>query len=181
MDTNIVVPAGYGVHGFVSDPVNVYDMASGLGVLIGSFPKVVNVKPSTVERELLFRSEVEFQNFELKDLRGLEVVDPRPIEVPLRLAAAPSMREQVVEQISRYLSARAKDEGFESLEEAMDFDITGEVDELQTRAEASFIQSFMPHEGRATNTVGLKRDEKPVEKKEVIVPVPEVPVVPVAP
>lgn len=179
MDTNIVVPAGFGVHGFVSDPVNVYDMASGLGVLIGSFPKVVNVKPSTVERELLFRSEVEFQNFELKDLRGLEVVDPTPVELPLRLAAAPSLRDQVVEQISRYLSARAKDEGFESLEEAMDFDLDAELDDLQTLAEGTFLQSFMPHEGRAVNTPNLKRDEKPVDKKqEMPVDAPDVPVDP---
>lgn len=175
METNVVVPAGFGVHAFVSDLVRVYDMESGIGVLIGSFPSVVNVKPSVVERELMFRSDVEFKDFELRDLRGLEILDTTPLEVPLRLAAAPSMRDQVVEQISRYLSARAKDEGFESLEEAMDFDIGGELDDLQTRAEGSFIQSFMPHEGRAGNAVGLKRDEKPVDKKEVIPVVPAVP------
>lgn len=174
METNVVVPAGFGVHAFVSDLVRVYDMESGIGVLIGSFPSVVNVKPSVVERELMFRSDVEFKDFELRDLRGLEMLDTTPLEIPLRLAAAPSMRDQVVEQISRYLSARAKDEGFESLEEAMDFDVTGEVDELQTRAEASFIQSFMPHEGRASGAV-LKRDEKPVDKKEEISAVAAVP------
>lgn len=93
----------------------------------------------------------------------------------MRLKAAASMRDMVVEQISRYLSARASDEGFESLEEAMDFDIEGELDDLQTRAESSYLAAFMPHEGRADNAPGLKRDERPEVKKPLPTMEPEVP------
>lgn len=182
METNVVVPAGHTLDGVGSGPVHVYDMSDGLGVLLGIYPSIVKVRSADHERELMFRSDVLFQNFVLKDVRGFEEVDPTPVEIPVRLATAPSMRDQVVEQISRYLFARAKDEGFESLEEAMDFDVEGEVDELQTRAETSFIASFMPHQGRAANSV-LKRDEKPVEKPvKPEVPKPEMtPEVPVTP
>lgn len=164
METTVVVPAGFELRGLSSVPVSVFVVVDGIGVLLARFASVVRVKPYLEERELLVRSDVEFTEFDLIDRRGLEVVDPNPVEVPLRLKAAPSMRDMVVEHLSRYLSARAQDEGFESLEEAMDFDIEGELDDLQTRAESSYLAAFMPHEGRADNAPGLKRDERPVEK-----------------
>lgn len=167
METSVVVPAGFELRGLSSAPVSVYTVVDGLGVLLARFASVVRVKPFAEERELLMRSDVEFKDFDLLDRRGLEVPDPNPTEVPLRLKAAPSMRDMVVEHLSRFLAARAQDEGFESLEEAMDFDLEGEMDDLQTRAESSYLAAFAPHEGRADNAPGLKRDERAEVKKPV--------------
>lgn len=148
-EVNVVLPAGYGLDGVSTAPVRCYHMVDGVGVLLGLFSSRVRIKPAGEERELMFRSDLKFVDFELQDKRGLEKVDPTPTEIPLRLKASPSMRDQVVEQVSRYLSARAQDQGFESLEEAMDFDLDGELDDLQTRAETQFLAKFAPHEGRA--------------------------------
>lgn len=180
METTVVLPAGFELKGVSPEILSAFVVVEGIGVLLARFPRLVHIKPHAEEREILFRSDgaASFTTFDMVDRRGLEPVDPNPVEVPLRLKAAPSMRDQVVEHISRYLSARAQDEGFESLEEAMDFDIEGELDDLQTRAEGAYLASFAPHEGRANNAPGLKRDERPENKKpemtleEPIVPAP---------
>lgn len=148
-EVNVILPAGFSLDGVSTAPIRAYHMVDGVGVLLGLFTSRVRIKPAGEERELMFRSDVVFQDFTTADRRGLEKVDPTPTEIPLRLKASPSMRDQVVEQVSRYLSARAQDQGFESLEEAMDFDVEGELDDLQTRAESQFLAKFAPHEGRA--------------------------------
>lgn len=168
METTVVLPAGFELKGLSPAIISAYVVVDGLGVLLARFPRLVHIKPHAEEREILFRSDhdASFTEFDMVDRRGLEVPDPNPMEVPLRLKAAPSMRDQIVEQISRYLSARAQDEGYESLEEAMDFDLGAELDDLQTRAEGAYLATFMPHEGRADNSPGLKRDQRPETKPE---------------
>lgn len=169
MDTSIIIPAGFALEGFSKHAV-MYEVADGVGMYRRGFNSIVRVDPAPHEREFLFKTQEVFKDFRLIDKRGLEVVDPNPVEVPLNLKATPTMKEQIVEQISRYLSARAADEGYETLEEAMDFDIPGELDDLQTAAEGSFLASFAPHEGRANNT-----PRRPGERPTVAPKPPEVP------
>lgn len=83
----------------------------------------------------------------LADKSGLEFPDPSPVEVPLMLKAQPSMRTQIIEELGRYLSARAMDEGYESLEEANDFDLDAEIDDMATEAEEAFRAAFRISEG----------------------------------
>lgn len=167
METTVVLPAGFELKGHSAVIISAYNVIDGLGVLLARFPRLVHIRPADVEREILFRSDSpsSFTDFDMIDRRGLEVVDPNPVEVPLRLKASTSMRDQIVEQISRYLSARAQDEGYESLEEAMDFDIDLELDDLQTRSEGAFLASFAPHEGRANNTPRNPADKRQEPEK----------------
>lgn len=175
-EVNVVVPPGFSLEGACVQPTRCYVMEGGLGVLLAIFTNRVRVKPADVERELLFRSDdLVFQDFSIVDKRGFEIVDPNPVEVPVHLKASPSMRDMVVEQISRFMAARAMDEGFESLEEAMDFDVAAELDDLQSRAEGQFLATFMPHEGRASNAPKPKEEEKKVAPVVPADPAPNTP------
>lgn len=150
MKTDILVPAGHRVAILNSSPTTAYRVVDGIAVYIQMFDKRATIAPLDMEWELSLDSETE-PKWQLIDQRGYEKIDTRPVEIPLDLRTTPSLRDQVVEQISRYFAARAVDEGYESLEEAHDFDMQGEIDDLATEAEGAFLAAFTPHQGRAAN------------------------------
>lgn len=163
--TNVVVPAGHAVAILATAPTLAYRVVDGIAVYLRQFEKRARVPPLDMEWELELESEGKV-NYRLVDQRGFERVDPNPVEIPAELRATPSLRDQVVELVARYLGARAQDDGYETLEEANDFDIDGEVDDIATEAERSFLAVFKPHVGRAANNPdrpGRKSVENPPE------------------
>lgn len=60
------------------------------------------------------------------DASGFEHPDPRPVEIPTRLKLPQRQVDRVREIIRQEMSRKAEGEGFESFEEADDFDIPGE-------------------------------------------------------
>lgn len=150
MKTSIEVPAGFAVAILTQHPTVAMRVVDGIGVYLHQFDKRAHIKPLDHDWELSLDAD-EAPLWRLIDQRGYENIDTRPVEIPADLRVTPSLRDQVVEQISRYLAARAVDEGYETLEEAHDFDMQGEVDDLATEAENAFLAAFKPHEGRAAN------------------------------
>lgn len=150
MEKNIVVPAGFSVAILATCPTTAHRVCDGISVYLNQFSRRARIPPLDVEWELSLEGAEEPQ-YRLIDQRGYENIDTRPVEIPLDLRTTPTLRDQVVEQISRYFAARAVDEGYETLEEAHDFDMQGELDDLATEAETSFLAAFTPHQGRAAN------------------------------
>lgn len=60
------------------------------------------------------------------DASGAEVLDPRPIEIPVALRRSETISEQVRRLVSHEISAMAHNQGFETFEESNDFYIEGE-------------------------------------------------------
>lgn len=151
METNIIVPAGHAVAILSTTPTVAHRVVDGISVYLNQFHKRAKIAPLDHEWELLLESQEEPQ-YRLINQTGYENIDTRPVEIPLDLRTTPSLRDQVIEQVARYMTARAVDEGYESLEEAHDFDMQGEIDDLATEAEHAFLAAFTPHQGRAANT-----------------------------
>lgn len=60
--------------------------------------------------------------------RIYEEVDPEPIELPLRYKHPPTITEQIKRHVETALSRHALEQGFESFEEAEDFDVDDDFD-----------------------------------------------------
>jgi len=69
------------------------------------------------------------------DYLGREKPDPRPVEVPIGRGRAESLADQIKRLVRENLSQVAAREGYETLEEADDFDIDDEEGELLTSYE----------------------------------------------
>lgn len=150
MEKNIIVPLGHAVAVLSTRPTVAHRIVDGISVYLNQFHKRAKIAPLDHEWELLLESAEEPQ-YRLIDQRGYENLDTRPVEIPLDLRTTPTLRDQVVEQVARYLAARAVDDEYETLEEAHDFDVQGELDDIATEAETAFLAAFAPHEGRAAN------------------------------
>lgn len=74
------------------------------------------------------------------DKHGREIPSGVPVEVPIRFRTPQSTREVVADLVRRELSQRAQDEGFETWEEADDFDI--EDDPVDPRTEYERVFDF---------------------------------------
>lgn len=72
------------------------------------------------------------------DAMGRETPDPFPMEVPLHLQAGPSLSDTVRRLIQGELSKIADDSGYETFEEADDFDIEDDPADPHTPYEAVF-------------------------------------------
>lgn len=55
--------------------------------------------------------------------RGREVLDSKPMALPLRFSRPPSLQEQIKALVRTELSRSAQDAGYETWEESDDFDI----------------------------------------------------------
>lgn len=62
--------------------------------------------------------------------RGQEIPDPTPVEIPLHLQRAISRHEEMKAYIRAELARQAADEGFETFEEADDFEVDEDPDPL---------------------------------------------------
>lgn len=72
------------------------------------------------------------------DKDGNEVGDPTPVAPPAHLRRTMTMSEQIQQMIRREFSMRASEEGFETFEEAEDFDIDDDPADPHTPYEAVF-------------------------------------------
>lgn len=55
------------------------------------------------------------------NIRGQELPDSTPIELPLRFKRPPTLQEQIKQMVRHEVSRTAEEQGFESFEEADDF------------------------------------------------------------
>lgn len=65
-----------------------------------------------------------------KIVDGKEVLDSTPLEIPLSWKRPPSLRDQIKQFVRSELSNRASEEGFDTFEEADDFDVDEDPDPL---------------------------------------------------
>lgn len=72
------------------------------------------------------------------DDAGNEVGDPTPLAPPAHLRRQMTMSEQIQQMIRREVSLRAQDLGYETFEEAEDFDVDDDVRDPHTPYEAVF-------------------------------------------
>lgn len=108
----------------------VYAEADGIRVFLGprSDQRSFRVGPYPYDQELGIISEEEVQ--EVWSAGGIrEKLDTEPVAVPLQKRGSPQLRDMIRELIARELSTRARQDGFETLAEADDFEI--EEDELE--------------------------------------------------
>lgn len=80
---------------------------------------------------------------------GVEYPDPTPVELPTRLRAPGSQVDRIRELVRRELSQQARDQGFESFEEADDFELDDE------EWASPYEEVFEPAEPAATNDVSV--------------------------
>lgn len=89
------------------------------------------------------------------DEHGFEHPDPTPVEMPTRLRLPQRQVDRVRELVRRELSQRAQEEGFESFDEADDFEIEGE-DPI-----SPYEEIFEPQSGTPLAKQPLKGDDPP--------------------
>lgn len=81
--------------------------------------------------------EVQIEMFPRLDENGHEVPDPRPLRLPAGFKKPETLAEQVQRLVRGALSRQAEDQGFESFEDAEDFDV-GDDEDPHTQYEAHF-------------------------------------------
>lgn len=96
-----------------------------------------------------------------KIVDGKEVLDSTPLEVPLHWRRPPSLRDQIKQFVRTELSAQAEDRGFDSFEEADDFEMDEDPDPL-SRYELTPAQEEVPV---SAITKRQEKQEAPQEKK----------------
>jgi hypothetical protein len=81
-------------------------------------------------------------------VNGREVPDPVPMTAGLDLKQPESIQHMLQRMVKQHVSALAQSEGYESIDEAMDFD-TGEDMELKNPYD---IDNFIPTSGQNTDS-----------------------------
>lgn len=180
MEQVIEVPALHELEVRTVYPFTLWEDIDGVAVrLKGPLTSLV-VPVLDADRLFVVKTEKdEVPAYYITDKRGFEMPDQTPAEIPLQVRAQPALRDTIIEELGRYMSARARDEGLETIEEANDFDMEGELDDIATEAEQAFIASFKLAEGglgpfRAKPNSGpvepAKAVPEPVVEEEVPVP-----------
>lgn len=77
------------------------------------------------------------------DENGHEQLDPNPIEVPVGFKRPETLAEQVQRLVRTSVSLQAEQEGYESFEEANDFDIDGENDPFADTPYETFFDPIL--------------------------------------
>lgn len=81
------------------------------------------------------------------DKQGRECPDPTPLEIPAGFNRPPTLQEQIERCIRRHMSAQAEAEGFESFEDANDFD-TGDEDPTLSDTRYTDMGADEPYGGK---------------------------------
>lgn len=69
-------------------------------------------------------------NMKARLVDGREVLDPTPVEVPLHFRRPPTLQEQIKQFVRGEFSRQAADDGFDTFEEADDFEIDEDPDPI---------------------------------------------------
>lgn len=107
-----------------------------------------------MEKELLEEKPVRINE------RGQEVLDPTPLEIPLGFRVPESLSEQVKRLVRRQLSEAADGRGYETFDEANDFDIPDD----QVEPDTPFEMVFDPSIGRDVSPDMIRRDDEHYRK-----------------
>lgn len=148
MQTTIKIPPRHAVIARGTGFFRVALLADGISVALGDKPRqsIRYMGDPFLELELVLEHEKDVKIVhQVIDKTGYALVDPNPIEIPLKHRQAQSMKDLVIEQLQRFLSvSRDKDE-YESLEESMDFDPPdSDIDDIISQAEERFRQGLQP-------------------------------------
>lgn len=168
METTVVVPPRH--HAIIRGTglFKVSLVADGVAMLVASPRRMFKVRGQPFEQELVLEHEKSDRVVWQLVPKPLMEVDPNPVEVPLKHRHN-GLRDVVVEQIQRYLSATRDPGDYETLEESMDFEAPeGDIGELVTEAEKRFRQGLEPV--KPLNPVPLpgkrvRKGEKPSEEE----------------
>lgn len=87
-----------------------------------------------------------------------EVLDKTPLEIPLM--PAPTLQQRIDEQVRIALERQAEREGYESPEEAMDFEVDEDPDPV-SQYELNDMQDEVPTEAMLNDIRGGTKDEEP--------------------
>lgn len=72
--------------------------------------------------------------------RGHEILDPTPVEMPVRFHRPPTLQEQIKAFVQRELSTVAEAQGVETFEDADDFDVPDDPIDPTTPWELNYEQ-----------------------------------------
>lgn len=100
------------------------------------------------------------------DDKGREIPDPVPMGIPVGLKRPPTLQEQIKAMVRTQLSQQMQQQGYETFEEAEDFDVDDDFDpkspwEHDFEAEAK-VKEFVSHEKQKKSRKSA--DSSPVEK-----------------
>lgn len=88
------------------------------------------------------------------DEHGREIPDPTPVTIPSGFRRPPTLQEQVQRLVRGELSRRAAEQGFETFEDADDFDVEGDED-----PHTPFETHFDPVLGKEISPAEFKAQE----------------------
>lgn len=82
--------------------------------------------------------------------RGEELPDDTPIELPLKFKRPPTLQDQIKAMVRSEISRQAEEQGFESFDEADDFDV-GDGEEVLSPHELTMMQedAMLPVRGNS--------------------------------
>lgn len=83
------------------------------------------------------------------DENGHEVLDQSPVAIPVRFQRVESMTQEIARLVNSHLSILAYDQGYETFDEADDFDV-GDEEELRSNYEIDDEDVFYVHRNDAT-------------------------------
>lgn len=100
-----------------------------------------------------------------QDARGWETLDPSPMARPLHIPVAESLAQKIQRMVRYELSQSAAEQGHETFEEADDFEVGEDADELRSPYELSDSNFEEPDErqssSHASDRTGDVRDRPP--------------------
>lgn len=115
----------------VNSDFTVWLDVDGLQVLLGpkqADDRTFKIHSARVARRFVFKHKEHGKVFFDKQTlpSPVEVLDPTPVEVPIRHRGPTPLREQIKELLQRELYVRAVNEGYETEAESDDFDVSDE-------------------------------------------------------
>ncbi len=90
---------------------------------------------------------------------GGEMLEPTPLEIPIGFQKPETLASKIKRMVQIQISESAQDAGFESIQEANDFDIPGEDDNVATSGFETTEEN-----GENVGIEGSMTEETPIEK-----------------
>lgn len=101
------------------------------------------------------------------DPRGRELPDPTPVGIPVGLKRPPTLQEQIKAMVRTQLSQQMQQQGYETFEEAEDFDVDDDFDpkspwehDFDAEAKVKEYNSYEKHK-KSKKAPDTKSVEKP--------------------
>lgn len=101
------------------------------------------------------------QRLKFLDANGHEIPDPQPVEIPARFKRPETLAEQIRRVTQGALSLQAAEQGFETFEEAEDFDI----DDDSFDPSSPYEEIFDPVLGRGITLDEFQKNEETYKQR----------------